>query len=248
MKYADHFGTQTQNYLHFRPTYPRELFQYLASLVNEKNVAWDCGAGNGQAALTLANKFKRVIATDINQTQLDVAIKKENIEYRCCAAEETTIQDQSVDLITVAQALHWFDFEKFYREVKRVLKPQGIIAIWCYSLGKITPEIDVIIYRFYQTILNDYWPKERRYIDDEYKTIPFPFHEIISPQFIIEKQMTFSQLMGYLSTWSALKEYQKRNHKNPLEFVHAELQMAWGDTIRERIMHWPLHLRVGKND
>lgn len=247
MKYTDHFGTLTQNYLDFRPTYPRELFQYLTELVSEKNLAWDCGTGNGQAAFMLANTFTQVIATDINQTQLNVAMKKENIRYICCPADKTPLENNSVDLITVAQAIHWFDFEEFYLEVKRVLKPNGVIAIWCYSLGSITRELDTIIHRFYQDILEDCWPKERRYIDEEYKTIPFPFHEIPSPTFIIEKLMMFSQLMGYLSTWSALKEYQKRYHKNPLEEMRGELQHAWGDA-HEHVMRWPLHLRVGKND
>lgn len=247
MKYTNHFGEQSADYLQFRPNYPDSLFDFLSSLVKDHDTAWDCATGSGQAAIPLARYFKTVIATDMNQPQLDEAPKIGNISYYHCTAEKTHIPNDSVDLITVAQALHWFDFTRFYVEVKRVLKPEGVIAAWSYSLGKLNPDLDKIIGKLYHDILgNMYWPKERRYIEEEYKTIPFPFKKLEHPDFTIEKELDFDQLLGYLATWSAVKEYQKRNQVNPLDLIIDELENAWGDPERKLIMHWPIHLLVGK--
>jgi SAM-dependent methyltransferase len=247
MNYINHFGEQAADYLQFRPDYPDTLYAYLSSLVKEHDLVWDCGTGNGQAASNLAGYFKKVIGTDINQKQLDVAIKKDNIYYHCWPAEKTDIAGTTVDLITVAQALHWFNFDEFYREVLRVAKPNGIIAAWCYSLGRMNPEVNQVMDNLYYTILGDtYWPGERKYIDHAYRTIPFPFEVLLTPAFFIEKKMNFVQLVGYLNTWSACKEYQKRNQKNPLELIYATLQTAWGDRDMQHIMRWPIHLRVGR--
>ncbi len=246
MDYIKHFSEQSENYLLYRPTYPDALYSYLSELVDEHESAWDCGTGSGQAAVALAKHFTQVIATDINQAQFDVAKKNEKIRYICCPAENTPILPNSVDLITVAQALHWFNFTLFYKEVSRVSKPTGIIAAWCYSLGYFESTVDVAITRLYRDILgDDYWPVERRYIDEGYQTIPFPFTKIPSPSFLIEKEMDFAQLLGYLSTWSAVKEYQQRNGVNPLNLVYKELELAWGKPKQVYTMRWPLHLLVG---
>lgn len=246
MKYTNHFGNRSSDYLQFRPNYPDSLFVYLAGLAKSHDTAWDCGTGNGQAAIELSQYFTQVIATDINQAQLDIAPKIDNISYYHCPAEKTHIPNASIDLITVAQALHWFDFTHFFNEVRRVAKPEGIIAAWSYSLGTITPEIDNIIQKLYFEILGDeYWPKERRYVDKGYKTIPFPFSKIVPPEFQIVKEMDFAQLLGYLATWSAVKEYQKRNQINPLGLIISDLEKAWGDPESTHFMTWPIHLLVG---
>lgn len=246
MDYINHFGEQSADYLKFRPDYPKELYDYLISLVKANDLAWDCGTGNGQTAAYLANYFKKVIATDINQAQLDVAIKKDNISYFCWPAEKTHIAVDTVDLITISQALHWFNFDAFYDEVKKVSKPEGIIAAWCYSLGKINPELDHIVKKLYEDILGDnYWPKERKYIDEAYETIPFPFKKFQTPYFCIEKKIHLPQLIGYLHTWSAVKEYEKRNHNNPVNLIEQELKDAWGDLKMSHLIHWPIHLLVG---
>lgn len=247
MKYIHHFGEQSNNYLQFRPDYPDELYDYLMTLIKEHHLAWDCGTGNGQAAVKLAQYFDEVIGSDVNQAQLDVAVKKSNVHYFCWSAEKTELEENTVDLITVAQALHWFHFDKFYQEVNRVAKPNSIIAAWCYSLGSINPDIDKQINKLYEEILGDhYWPKERRYIDASYYTIPFPFQKIEPPSFLMKKKMTFAQLMGYLNTWSAVKEYQMHNHNNPLDLIYVDLQNAWGDPTIVYTMQWPIHLLVGK--
>ena len=246
MKYTDHFADKSADYLQFRPNYPTALFEYLVSLLKTHDLAWDCGTGNGQAALALANYFKQIIATDYHQAQLDIAQAATNIQYEQSPAEHVNLPNESVDLVTIAQALHWFDFPLFYAEVKRVLKPDGIIAAWSYSLGNISPTIDAIIRNLYEEVLGDvYWPKERRYIDDGYKTIPFPFKQILPPEFSIKKTINLPYLVGYLQTWSALKEYQKRNGTNPLEFVMEPLKAAWGEGNKQYTIEWPIHLLVG---
>ena len=247
MKYTDHFAQRSSDYLQFRPGYPDALFDYLSSLLTTHEFAWDCATGNGQAAASLSRYFTFVIATDLNHAQLDVAIKKDNISYHAWPAEKTKIPSASIDLITIAQALHYFDFTHFYQEAKRVLKPDGVIAAWCYSLGSISPDLDKIIKKVYSDILgNTYWPKERRYVDEQYHTIPFPFTRLVSPQFYTEKAITLDELLGYLSTWTAVKEYERRNNANPLDLVKEEFKTAWGPPETKHIMRWPIHLLVGK--
>jgi hypothetical protein len=247
MDYIKHFNQQASNYLLFRPHYPSTLFNYLFTLVDNYNCAWDCGTGNGQAAVALAKRFDQVVATDISQAQLAVAPKHKNIQYLCCPAENTSIRAHSIDLVTIAQALHWFNFDLFYNEVRRVCKPTSIIAAWCYSLGKFDTEIDKIINKLYFDILGDeYWPSERHYVDDEYLSIPFPFVKITTPDFVIEKKLDFAQLIGYLNTWSAVKEYQTRKQTNPINLIFKELESVWSEPQRSYLMRWPLHLLVGK--
>lgn len=247
MNYIDHFNEQSENYLFFRPTYPEALYDYLLNLAGKNACVWDCATGNGQAAIPLAERFRKVIATDISQTQLDVAIKHSGIEYVCSPAEHTPIQANSIDLITVAQALHWFGLDAFYQEVRRVGKPSALLAVWCYPLGVFKDKtLDKLIRYLYEDILVTYWPKERYYIDEAYQTIAFPFKKLTTPDFIMEKKFGFKEFCGYLGTWSAIKEYQKRNGSNPLQLIVSELAAVWGDLERTRIMTWPLHLLVGR--
>lgn len=246
MEYIKHFDQQSENYLLFRPTYPESLYSYLMGLVKEKDCAWDCATGNGQVAVSLADHFKEVIATDLSQAQLEQAPEHERIKYYCCPADKTSIKTSSVDLITVAQALHWFNFDSFYKEVRRVSKPAACIAVWCYSLGKLHNGTDLLIEELFNKILGkEYWPPERRYIDESYQTIPFPFEKIRTPEFIMEKEVNLGQLAGYLNTWSAVKEYQKRNQRNPVEFILPELEASWGEPHTEYTIRWPLHLLAG---
>jgi SAM-dependent methyltransferase len=247
MSFIEHFADKPESYQKFRPDYPEELYTYLMSLVPSPDVAWDCGTGTGQAAVALAKRFKQVIASDINQAQLNVAPKIDNISYHCWSADKTTIADASVDLITIAQALHWFNFDSFYQEVRRVSKPGGIIAAWSYSLGNISSIIDPIIRRLYVNILGaKYWPKERKFVEEEYCTIPFPFQRISPPAFVINKAVTLPQLLGYLNTWSAVKEYQKQKQQNPVDKIIPDLQNAWGDIEHPKTMILPIHLLVGR--
>ena len=218
-------GISRQDHSLCRPDYPDASFDYLAEQVDSKASVWDCGTGTGQAAKSLAERFDTVIATDVNSGQLAVATPMNNIQYYCCPAEKTAIDAGSINLITVAQALHWFNFESFYAEVRRVSAPNALFFAWCYSLGSFNESaIDEIIQHLYYEILGtQYWPKERFYIDEEYKTIPFPFKRQNTPKFYIDKSFNLNQLMGYLSTWSAVKEYQTINKQNPLELMYNKL-------------------------
>ena len=242
----DYFSAHAATYAQFRPVYPQALYDFLLPLVNSKKVAWDCGCGNGQVASALSNHFEHVEATDLSRKQLHHAIIKPNIEYHIAPAEQTPLESNFVNLITVAQALHWFDIEAFYREVERVSTNDAIIAVWCYSLMEINPEIDAIIHRLYsETLGAQYWNPARRYIDENYRTVPFPFEEIKSPDFSIQVSWTLSQILGYLSSWSAVQHYIQKNHTNPVDIYVQEIENAWSG--KETIdINFPLYLRVGK--
>ncbi len=247
MDYIKHFAQNPDEYLQYRPDYPMALFEYLVGLCEHRQLAWDCGTGSGQAAIALAAYFEEIVASDVNQEPLNIALQKNNLSYHCWPAEETELKEASVDLITVAQALHWFDLDSFYEEARRVAKPHGLIAAWCYTLGSINPDLDKVIQKLYHDILgNAYWPKERRYIDEGYKTIAFPFKKIKTPLFEAQKTFHLPALIGYLHTWSAVKEYQLQNEQDPVELILPELQTAWGDREVPMTMRWPIHLLVGK--
>ena len=239
----DNFSSKSSSYAKYRPTYPQELYQFLKEKLHKTEKAWDCGTGNGQVAGELAKFFKEVQATDISQQQLDNAIIQPNIHYSVQTAEKTNFPDNSFDLITVAQAIHWFNFETFYKEVARVLKPDGIIPVIGYSLFKSNSETDEVILKFYHDIVGPFWDEERKYLDEKYKTIPFPFKEIESPRFEQEYQWTFAHLIGYLKTWSAVKHYEKANGENPVALIEEELKATFG--AKNKVV-FPILFRCGK--
>ncbi|RHX89078.1 class I SAM-dependent methyltransferase [Leptospira stimsonii] len=245
MSFRDHFSSHSSSYSEFRPCYPRELFAYLKSLVPNGNVVWDCGTGNGQAAVSLAEFFDKVIATDPSENQIANAESHPRVEYRVAKAEESTLENSEVDLITVAQAFHWFDFEPFYKEVLRVGKKNGILAIWGYGLHRIIPEIDSLIDRLYGEIVGSYWPPERRYVEEEYKTISFPFEKITPPFFSMKEEWTVDQVLGYLRTWSSVQKYIQKNESDPVLLIEENLRSAWGDE-KTRMVEWPLFFRIGR--
>jgi ubiquinone/menaquinone biosynthesis C-methylase UbiE len=219
------------------------LFRWLASIAPSNELAWDCATGNGQAAVELAQLFERVIATDGSENQLANAERHPRIEYRVATAEESGLESSSIDLITVAQALHWFDLEKFYLEVRRVLKPRGVIAATAYKLARVSPEIDAVVNRYYSEIVGRYWPAERRLVE-KFEELPFPFARIETPPFEMVADWNEEQLIGYLRTWSATQRFMAAEKRDPLEDVEGELRSAWGD--RERRVVWPLIVRAGR--
>lgn len=245
MGFKDLFSKQAGEYARYRPTYPASLFEYVAGLAGAHELAWDCGTGNGQAARGLAPFFKNVIATDPSESQLAQAPSIPNVEYRVARAETAELADRSVDLVTVAQALHWFQVDRFYEEVKRVLKPGGAIAVWSYALGKVSPEIDPLLEAYYHDIIGKYWEPERRLVDSAYRTLPFPFAEIEPPDLAIAHDWDLDRLLGYLYSWSATQTAIQRTGKNPLEDFAADLGRVWGDRATKRRVTWPLALRAG---
>lgn len=244
--FKDHFSLRSAAYTRYRPSYPAGLFSWLASLTSSHELAWDCGCGTGQAAVGLAPYFSRVIATDPSQQQIEHALRHERISYAVAPAEDSGIPGASVDLIMVAQALHWFDFDRFYREAERVSRAGGVLAAVSYGPLHVDGEAGKVIDRFYHDMIAPYWPAERHYVDELYATIPFPFPEIPAPRFAMETAWDLEHLIGYLSTWSAVGEYEKQVGSSPLVLIDAELRAAWGDQQQPRTITWPLALRIGR--
>lgn len=207
-------------------------------------MAWDCGTGNGQVAGVLAGHFAQVYATDISQQQLEEAVKKPNIHYSVQPAEQTTFASKQFDLITAAQAIHWFRLDDFYKEVKRTLQPGGIFAAIGYGPVQTEKPLKDIIDHFYTKLIGPYWDSERHYIDEAYQTLPFPFEEIKMPSFHISCQWSYDEFIGYIGTWSAVKHYTKLHNKNPVSLIADKLKTAWGHTLK-RVFIFPLLLRVG---
>jgi len=246
MTFNDHFAGHASSYAAYRPGYPPELFAFLATLTPGRALCWDCATGNGQAALGLAETFEKVIATDASRQQLDNATPHPRIEYRVASAESSGLPDGSVDLLTVAQAVHWFDFDRFYAEARRVLAPGGAIALWTYNLLRGTPEISALVDRLAREISGAYWPPERRWVDEEYRTLPFPFPEVPSPVFEHTETWDLPRLVAYLRTWSANVRYQAATGKDPIAEIAPELEAAWGDPEEPRVLRWPIYMRAGQ--
>jgi SAM-dependent methyltransferase len=240
----DNFSSQSDQYAKYRPGYPAAFFEYLNTILTGTQNAWDCGTGNGQVATVLAKMFDTVYATDISQSQLDNAAHADNIIYSVQAAEQTDFPDHHFDLVVVAQAIHWFDFEKFYAEVKRTCKENALLIVIGYGVLHVSPEIDAVIGRFYKNVIGPYWDKERRYIDEQYQTIPFPFEEIQTPQFSNTYTWTIERLIGYLNTWSAVKHFTRQNGMNPVDDLRKEIAAVWMQDEIE--VSFPLLLRVGR--
>ncbi|MEP6768309.1 MAG: class I SAM-dependent methyltransferase [Acidobacteriota bacterium] len=245
ISFTDHFSGHAAEYSRFRPDYPDSLFEYLAGVPSARRLAWDCATGNGQAALGLADRFARVVATDASARQIAQAIPHPRVDYRVAAAAESGLPDGSVDLVTVAQALHWFDRPLFWEEARRVLVPGGAIAVWAYDLLEVDPAVNAAVRRLAREIVGPFWPPERRLVDAGYAAIEFPFQEISPPRFVMEKLWDLSDLLGYLRTWSATRRYAEAMGEDPIPRIEAELTAAWGDPGQLRHSTWPLDLRVG---
>jgi SAM-dependent methyltransferase len=241
----DLFSTQAETYARYRPVYPQMLYDFLFSVTFGYNTAWDCGTGNGQVASVLADKFEKVYATDISEQQLSHAVKKPNIQYMVSRAEQTELPDNCADLITVGTAIHWFDFAAFYEEARRVGKKGSVLAAWAYAPFRCNAAINRLVDHFYWNTVGPYWPPERKYGDDAYRSIPFPFEEIHVPPMHIDVHWTLDQFMGYLYSWSSVQNYIKANGNNPLDLLLPELSKAWGDA-GARDLVFPLFLRAGR--
>jgi SAM-dependent methyltransferase len=243
MTFKDHFSRDSKGYAEFRPKYPQEVFAWLASVSPGRKLAWDAGTGNGQAAVALAEHFERVIASDPSEKQLTAATPHPQVTYSV-AAEQNALAPGSADLVTVAQALHWFDRPKFWNEVKRVLRSRGVIAVWCYGLQQVSPDVDAVINRFYRETVGPYWTPDRRLVEDGYRSIEFPFDEFTPPAFSMTAEWTLEHQVGYLGTWSAVGKYRQEKGADPVELVRPDLEQVWGDATRR--VEWPLSVRVGR--
>ena len=245
MAFKDYFSDHAAGYASHRPHYPAALFEWLAQQCSRHEMAWDCATGNGQAAIALSPYFDRIIATDASQAQLVEATQGNNIHYVCASAEQVPLAANSLELITVGQAAHWFDLSRFYREVDRLLVPNGVLALWCYGLFQITSEIDVLILNYYQHTVGKYWPPERHHVEEAYQSLDFPYEQITTPDYCMQVNWNLGQVMGYLGTWSATRLYKKATGKDPLATLVQPLSDIWGDSRQPRAIQWPLHLKVG---
>ncbi|KUG06463.1 class I SAM-dependent methyltransferase [Solirubrum puertoriconensis] len=239
----DRFSNQAEQYAQFRITYPAELYEFLLEMALGRKAAWDCGTGNGQVAVDLAAHFSRVEATDISEKQLMYAAQRANVHYHVCAAEQPPFPDNTFDLITTAQALHWFDAAAFHREAQRVAKPGATIAEWAYGLVKIGEPLDALISRFYRDIVGPYWDEHRRHIDDSFARIPFPFAAVAHQNFETRQLWSAERFLQYLQTWSSVYLYQKKTGENPVDLIAQALRQLWGEDKRK--VCFPIFLRAG---
>ena len=246
MTFKDHFSKQAAGYSKFRPHYPQELFDYLGSITPSRQLAWDCGTGSGQAAVGLASVFNRVIATDASEKQIANAQPHERVKYRVAPAEDSGIESETVNLIMVAQALHWFDLDRFYSEARRVLGPGGVFTASAYNLLHIDNAIDEVVNRYYYEVVGPFWPPERELVE-QFANLPFPFCEIDTPKFEMTAHWNLDHLLGYLRTWSSTQRFIAAKGADPLQQITDDLRSAWGDAKQTRHVLWPLILRVGKS-
>lgn len=243
--FKDHFSGHAADYRAFRPAYPPELFAYLASIAPGRTLAWDCGTGNGQAAVGLAAHFDRVLATDASVEQLRHAEPHPKVEYAAAPAERCPLPDRSADLVTATQALHWFDLDRFYAEVRRAARPGGVLAVTCYHAPSPGPDVEPVLQRW-NDLVRPYWTPERKWVDDGYRTIPFPFAELPAPKFELAVRATLNQFLGYLGTWSATRQFIKANGFDPLERFTPQFSAAWGAPDAVRTVRWEFNVRVGR--
>jgi ubiquinone/menaquinone biosynthesis C-methylase UbiE len=244
--FQDHFAPVATAYAEFRPRYPDTLFDWLAARAPAREQAWDCACGSGQATLDLARRFARVIATDASVDQLAGAPAHERVSYHVAPAEASGLADASVDLVAVAQALHWFDLPRFHAEARRVLKPGGLLAAWSYGVLTLDdPHLDALARQFHDLTLGPYWPAQRRLVERGYRDLDFPFDELAAPSFELVAHWSLPRLLGYFRSWSATARYRAAHGADPVAALAQELTARWGDPAAPRRVVWPLALRAG---
>ncbi|MGA7296316.1 MAG: class I SAM-dependent methyltransferase [Rhodanobacteraceae bacterium] len=244
MSFKDHFSAHAALYSQARPIYPAQLFAWLATQVPSFALAWDVGSGNGQVAVALAEYFDQVVASDPSSEQLAQARAHARVDYRVEPAEHGSLEDASADLVTVGQALHWFDHPAFFAEVDRVLKPGGLFAAWSYADVHVTPAVDMHIERLYRDITDPYWAPERDHVDNGYADIVMPFEPVAHPDFGMRVPWSAAQLLAYLRSWSASQHYRRDKGHDPVSLVEEDLLQAWGNPDQPRPVHWDFHLHV----
>lgn len=247
MNNAQTFSQSSDQYAKHRPQYPDELFLYLSQICQEHHRAWDCATGSGQAAVSLTNYFSRVEATDISQEQIQNAISHPKVRYSISPAEQTSFESETFDLVTVATAVHWFDQKKFSQEVNRVLKPNGVLAVWTYGMFEIEADIDKIVFEELLKPIDRFWAEGNRQVMNGYKNLVLPFDEIQNtPKFMIQIEWNLSQLLAYLGTWSAVKRYSTEAGDNPIEKLESKLKVIWGELEKEKIVQMPIYFRASR--
>jgi ubiquinone/menaquinone biosynthesis C-methylase UbiE len=241
------FSSGSDQYARHRPQYPPELFGYLNEICDGHDRAWDCATGNGQAAVSCAQYFSQVEATDVSAEQIQNHISHPKVHYSVSPAEHTLFNDHEFDLVTVASAVHWFNQEKFFQEVERVLKPNGVLAVWGYSFAEIEPEIDDLIAKVLLGPIDRFWAEGNRQVIAGYRDLVLPFDEVRSPpRFAVRIEWTLEQLSAYLRTWSAVKLYAAELGIDPVDQLESELKSIWHDPDETKLVQMPLFFRAGR--
>ena len=246
MNFKDHFSAHAAGYADSRPGYPPELFEWLALQCPRRRLAWDAGCGNGQASVALAEYFTEVYATDPSKAQIAQAIPHENVHYSVESAEDCGLGDNTANLVTVAQAYHWFDHERFCAEARRVLANDGVVALWSYAESMVSPDVDAVVNELHHGTLENDWPPERRHVLDRYRDLPFPFRPMPAPAFEMRSEWNLHQYLAYLSSWSASQRFLRRTGTDPVAAVAAAMREAWGDPEQVRTVQWPLLVLAGR--
>lgn len=244
-RFKDHFSGHASDYSRFRPVYPPALFAHLAAEAPRRCLAWDCATGNGQAAVALAGLFTSVVATDASEKQISQTPRVDNICFSVAAAEQPPLAAASIDLVTVAQALHWFDIPAFYAAAQAVLRPGGVIAVWSYNFLQVNDAVDAPVLDLYRDLVGPYWPPERALVEGGYQDIDFPFAPMQTPSFSMAADWSLEQLLGYLGTWSAVRRYRETKGEDPVAHIAPAVSQAWGKDGYRRVT-WPLSLKVGR--
>ena len=245
--FRDHFSAHAADYASSRPHYPAVLFDWLAQQCATRSLVWDAGCGNGQAAHALAAYFEQVYASDPSAEQIAAAERVANIRYVVEPAERCSLEDACADLVTVAQAMHWFDVPRFQAEARRVLKPGGVFAAWTYAQSRVTPTVDVAFDRLHNELLEAWWPDGRQHVIASYRTLPFAFERYADvPAFAMRCDWTLPRYLAYLRSWSACQRCLRATGIDAVALILAELSAAWGDPQTLRAVTWPLTLHVGR--
>ncbi len=239
------FGHSAGSYASFRPDYPPELFDWLAERAPAHNRALDIGCGNGQASRPLTSRFRQVLACDSSSRQLQEATATDRLHLFVADARALPLASSCFDLITVAQALHWFAGPQFFSEIRRLLSPGGFFCAWCYSLMQVTPAVDARVRQLHGDLLHGYWPEGRASVDNGYRDIEVDFPQVQVPGFAIERRWSFAHLLGYLGTWSAVQRWREERGADPLALIRHRLEQAWGDPEQLQTIRWPLHFVAG---
>jgi SAM-dependent methyltransferase len=245
--FKDHFSSLAAQYAEFRPRYPGALFDFLARTAPARTRAWDCACGSGQATLDLAERFDAVVASDASASQIAAAPPHPRVTYSVARAEQSGYESASLDLVIVAQSLHWFDLPKFYAEVERVLGADGVLAVWTYGVPRLNDgNLDRVLQKYYWETVGKYWPAERRHVEDGYRSLAFPFKDLPGPSLSMRESWTLTQFLGYLRSWSATGRYADAHGEDPVVALQAQLGPLWGEASRTRSVSWPLSLRLGR--
>jgi SAM-dependent methyltransferase len=238
------FSPFAKEYAQSRPTYPAELFAHLASLIESHRLAWDCATGNGQAALDLARYFERVVATDVSAEQIRHAPPHPRVEYRVAPAESSGLDDRSVDLVTVAAAVHWFDPARFGAEVRRVARAGGVLAVWTYHVGQVEPPFDRVFAGFYRDVLAPYFRAGARLVDEAYQGLQLPGEPLAAPPFTMSAEWSLDRMLAFIRSWSGTQKYLEEKGKDPTDLIAPELERLWGGRDTVHTVRWPLIVRM----